>query len=109
MSGRRWSEGLHQSIEAKENVAIKQENQTYASITFQNYFRMFNKICGMTGTADTEAEEFHQIYNLEVVQIPPNRKLIRDDKVDLVFLTEKEKYNHIVNAVSYTHLRAHET
>ena len=99
MPGRRWSEGLHQSIEAKENVSIKQENQTYASITFQNYFRMFNKICGMTGTADTEAEEFHQIYNLEVIQIPPNRKLIREDKVDLVFLTEKEKYNHILKEI----------
>ena len=91
MSGRRWSEGLHQAIEAKENVSIKQENQTYASITFQNYFRMFNKICGMTGTADTEAEEFNQIYNLEVVQIPSHKKMIRDDKVDLVFLTEREK------------------
>jgi len=99
MPGRRWSEGLHQSIEAKENVSIKQENQTYASITFQNYFRMFNKICGMTGTADTEAEEFHQIYNLEVIQIPPNRKLIREDKVDLVFLTEQEKYNHILKEI----------
>jgi preprotein translocase subunit SecA len=99
MQGRRWSEGLHQSIEAKENVSIKQENQTYASITFQNYFRMFNKICGMTGTADTEAEEFHQIYNLEVIQIPPNRKLIREDKVDLVFLTEQEKYNHILKEI----------
>ena len=99
MSGRRWSEGLHQSIEAKENVSIKQENQTYASITFQNYFRMFNKICGMTGTADTEAEEFHQIYNLEVIQIPPNRKLIREDKVDLVFLTEQEKYDHILKEI----------
>jgi preprotein translocase subunit SecA len=99
MPGRRWSEGLHQSIEAKENVTIKQENQTYASITFQNYFRMFNKICGMTGTADTEAEEFHQIYNLEVIQIPPNRKLIREDKVDLVFLTEQEKYSHILKEI----------
>jgi preprotein translocase subunit SecA len=103
MSGRRWSEGLHQSIEAKENVSIKQENQTYASITFQNYFRMFNKISGMTGTADTEAEEFHQIYNLEVVQIPPNRKLIRKDKVDLVFLTEQEKYNHILKEIIDIH------
>ena len=103
MSGRRWSEGLHQAIEAKENVSIKQENQTYASITFQNYFRMFNKICGMTGTADTEAEEFQQIYNLEVVQIPPNRKLIRDDKVDLVFLTEKEKYAHILKEITDIH------
>jgi len=104
MSGRRWSEGLHQAIEAKENVSIKQENQTYASITFQNYFRMFNKICGMTGTADTEAEEFQQIYNLEVVQIPPNRKLIRDDKVDLVFLTEKEKYAHILKEITDIHI-----
>jgi len=104
MSGRRWSEGLHQAIEAKENVSIKQENQTYASITFQNYFRMFNKICGMTGTADTEAEEFQQIYNLEVVQIPPNRKLIRDDKVDLVFLTEKEKYAHILKEITDIHV-----
>ena len=103
MAGRRWSEGLHQAIEAKENVSIKQENQTYASITFQNYFRMFNKICGMTGTADTEAEEFQQIYNLEVVQIPPNRKLIRDDKVDLVFLTEKEKYAHILKEIIDIH------
>ncbi len=103
MSGRRWSEGLHQAIEAKENVSIKQENQTYASITFQNYFRMFDKICGMTGTADTEAEEFQQIYNLEVVQIPPNRKMIRDDKVDLVFLTEKEKYSHIVKEIIDIH------
>jgi preprotein translocase subunit SecA len=103
MSGRRWSEGLHQAIEAKENVSIKQENQTYASITFQNYFRMFNKICGMTGTADTEAEEFQQIYNLEVVQIPPNRKLIRNDKVDLVFLTEKEKYAYILKEITDIH------
>jgi len=99
MPGRRWSEGLHQSIEAKENVTIKQENQTYASITFQNYFRMFDKICGMTGTADTEAEEFHQIYNLEVIQIPPHKKMIRDDKVDLVFLTQKEKYERILHEI----------
>ena len=99
MAGRRWSEGLHQAIEAKENVSIKQENQTYAAITFQNYFRMFDKICGMTGTADTEAEEFSQIYNLEVVQIPSHKKMIRDDKVDLVFLTEKEKYDRIINEI----------
>ena len=99
MPGRRWSEGLHQAIEAKEGVSIKQENQTYASITFQNYFRMFDKICGMTGTADTEAEEFSQIYDLEVVQIPPHKKMIREDKVDLVFLTEKEKYERIINEI----------
>ena len=85
MEGRRWSEGLHQAIEAKENVSIKQENQTYASITFQNYFRMFKKICGMTGTADTEAEEFNQIYNLEVIQIPPHKKMIRDIRLILSF------------------------
>tara|TARA_B100001109_G_scaffold166799_2_gene135818 strand:- start:1508 stop:4057 length:2550 start_codon:yes stop_codon:yes gene_type:complete len=103
MSGRRWSEGLHQAIEAKENVTIKQENQTYASITFQNYFRMFKKISGMTGTADTEAEEFHQIYNLEVIQIPSHKKMIRNDKVDLVFLTEKEKYNHILQEIIDIH------
>ena len=103
MSGRRWSEGLHQAIEAKENVSVKQENQTYASITFQNYFRMFKKISGMTGTADTEAEEFHQIYNLEVIQIPPHKEMIRDDKVDLVFLTEKEKYDHILQEVIDIH------
>jgi len=103
MSGRRWSEGLHQAIEAKENVTIKQENQTYASITFQNYFRMFKKISGMTGTADTEAEEFHQIYNLEVIQIPPHKKMIRNDKVDLVFLTQKEKYSHIMKEIIDIH------
>ena len=103
MAGRRWSEGLHQAIEAKENVSIKQENQTYAAITFQNYFRMFDKICGMTGTADTEAEEFAQIYNLEVVQIPPHKKMIRDDKVDLVFLTEKEKFDRIIHEIIEIH------
>ncbi|MEL0103119.1 MAG: preprotein translocase subunit SecA, partial [Gammaproteobacteria bacterium] len=99
MPGRSWSEGLHQAIEAKENVSIKQENQTYASITFQNYFRMFDKICGMTGTADTEAEEFHQIYNLEVIQIPPHKKMIRNDRVDMVFLTQQEKYERILNEI----------
>ncbi len=103
MTGRRWSEGLHQAIEAKENVSIKQENQTYASITFQNYFRMFDKICGMTGTADTEAEEFSQIYNLEVIQIPPHKKMIREDKVDLVFLTEREKYQRIIDEILEIH------
>ena len=103
MPGRRWSEGIHQSIEAKEKVTIQNENQTYASITFQNYFRMFKKISGMTGTADTEAEEFHQIYNLEVIQIPSHKKMIRNDKVDLVFLTEKEKYNHILQEIIDIH------
>jgi preprotein translocase subunit SecA len=103
MPGRRWSEGLHQSIEAKENVTIQNDNQTYASITFQNYFRLFNKISGMTGTADTEATEFQQIYNLEVVAIPTHKKMIRNDHVDLVYLTMKEKYRAIVDEVKKIH------
>ena len=97
MPGRRWSEGLHQSIEAKENVKVQNDNQTYASITFQNYFRLFEKISGMTGTADTEATEFQQIYNLEVVSIPTHETMIRKDHVDLVYLTMKEKYKAITN------------
>ncbi len=100
MPGRRWSEGLHQAVEAKEQVKIQNENQTYASITFQNYFRLFKKISGMTGTADTEAVEFQQIYNLEVVVIPTNKKMIRKDEVDLVFITAKEKYNAIIDEIS---------
>ena len=96
MPGRRWSEGIHQSIEAKEKVAIQNENQTYASITFQNYFRLFKKISGMTGTADTESVEFQQIYNLEVIVVPTHKKMIRKDHVDLVYLTVKEKFNAIV-------------
>jgi preprotein translocase subunit SecA len=92
MPGRRWSEGLHQAIEAKEGVEIQNENQTLASITFQNYFRLYEKLSGMTGTADTEAAEFQQIYGLEVVVIPPNKPTIRDDMGDLVFLTVKEKF-----------------
>ena len=99
MSGRRWSEGLHQAIEAKENVSIKQENQTYASITFQNYFRMFDKICGMTGTADTEAEEFSQIYNLEVVEIPTNLPVARNDNQDTVYKTKNAKLNAVVEDI----------
>ena len=82
MSGRRWSEGLHQAVEAKENVPIQNENQTLASITFQNYFRMYNKLSGMTGTADTEAFEFSQIYSLETVIIPTHRPTIRKDLMD---------------------------
>ena len=100
MPGRRWSEGLHQAVEAKEQVKIQNENQTYASITFQNYFRLFKKISGMTGTADTEAVEFQQIYNLEVVVIPTNKKMIRKDEVDLVFITAKEKYNAIIDEIN---------
>ena len=96
MPGRRWSEGLHQAVEAKEGVPIQNENQTLASITFQNYFRLYQKLAGMTGTADTEAPEFLQIYGLEVVVIPTNQPMIRDDKGDLVYLTAKEKYDAII-------------
>jgi len=92
MPGRRWSDGLHQAVEAKENVKIERENQTLATITFQNYFRMFKKLAGMTGTADTEAEEFEKIYKLEVVVIPTNKTLLRIENPDIVYRTEKEKY-----------------
>jgi preprotein translocase subunit SecA len=96
MPGRRWSDGLHQAVEAKEGVNIQQENQTLASITFQNYFRLYDKLSGMTGTADTEAFEFQQIYGLEVVVIPTNQPMVRDDQTDLVYLTQGEKYQAIV-------------
>ena len=99
MPGRRWSEGLHQAVEAKERVAIQQENQTLASITFQNLFRLYPKLAGMTGTADTEAYEFQQIYGLEVVVIPTNMPMIRDDRGDLVYLTQKEKYQAILEDI----------
>jgi preprotein translocase subunit SecA len=99
MPGRRWSEGLHQAIEAKEGAAIQQENQTLASITFQNYFRLYNKLSGMTGTADTEAYEFQQIYGLEVVVIPTNVPMVRDDQGDLVYLTAHEKYAAIIEDI----------
>lgn len=96
MPGRRWSEGLHQAIEAKEKAKIQNENQTLASITFQNYFRLYDKLSGMTGTADTEAYEFQQIYGLEVVVIPTNKQMIREDRTDLVYLTQREKFDAIV-------------
>jgi preprotein translocase subunit SecA len=99
MPGRRWSDGLHQAVEAKENVHIQNENQTLASITFQNYFRSYDKLAGMTGTADTEAFEFHQIYGLEVIAIPPNRAVIRQDYPDKVFLTQKEKFAAITEEI----------
>jgi preprotein translocase subunit SecA len=99
MPGRRWSEGLHQAVEAKEGVPIQNENQTLASITFQNYFRLYNKLSGMTGTADTEAAELMQIYNLEVIIVPTNKDMIRDDMTDQVFLTKEEKYEAIMNDV----------
>ena len=99
MPGRRWSQGLHQAVEAKEGVSIKRENQTLASITFQNYFRLYNKLSGMTGTADTEAVEFQDIYALETVVIPPNKPSQRDDMSDQIYLTAEEKYEAIVDAV----------
>ncbi len=99
MPGRRWSEGLHQAVEAKEGVPIQAENQTLASITFQNYFRMYEKLSGMTGTADTEAYEFQQIYGLEVVVIPTNRPMIRDDRGDQVYMTQREKYQAIIEDI----------
>jgi preprotein translocase subunit SecA len=99
MPGRRWSDGLHQAIEAKEGVKIERENQTLATITFQNYFRMYKKLAGMTGTAETEAAEFQKIYNLDVVVIPTNRPLIRKEYSDVVYRTEKEKFEAVVNGV----------
>lgn len=99
MEGRRWSDGLHQAVEAKEGVNIKSENQTLASITFQNYFRMYEKLAGMTGTADTEAYEFQQIYGLNTVVLPTNKPMIRNDMADLIYLTEDEKYRAILNDV----------
>ncbi len=103
MKGRRYSEGLHQAIEAKENVKIQRESQTLATITFQNYFRMFNKLAGMTGTALTEAEEFSKIYNLETVVIPTNKPVIREDRTDLVYKTEIGKFKAIVQEVKRRH------
>jgi preprotein translocase subunit SecA len=99
MPGRRWSDGLHQAVEAKEGVKIERENQTLATITFQNYFRMYKKLSGMTGTAETEAPEFHKIYNLEVVAIPTNKSLIRVENPDVVYRTEGEKYEAAVNGI----------
>ena len=99
MEGRRWSEGLHQAVEAKEGVNIQNENQTLASITFQNYFRIYDKLAGMTGTADTEAFEFNHIYGLETVVIPTNRDMIRDDRADLIYLTAEEKYEAILEDI----------
>ncbi|MDY0743015.1 preprotein translocase subunit SecA [Paucibacter sp. R3-3] len=105
MSGRRWSDGLHQAVEAKEGVQIQAENQTMASITFQNYFRMYGKLSGMTGTADTEAYEFQEIYGLETVVIPPNRPTIRKDELDLVYKTSKEKFDAVIADIRECHER----
>ncbi|MGN0902164.1 MAG: preprotein translocase subunit SecA, partial [Succinivibrio sp.] len=102
MEGRRWSDGLHQAVEAKEGVEVHSENQTLASITFQNYFRMYNKLAGMTGTADTEAYEFQQIYGLQTVVLPTNRPMIRKDMADLIYLNEDDKYVAIVEDIKKT-------
>ncbi|MDO9137038.1 MAG: preprotein translocase subunit SecA, partial [Lutibacter sp.] len=99
MEGRRYSDGLHQAIEAKENVKIEAATQTYATVTLQNYFRMYRKLAGMTGTAVTEAGEFWEIYKLDVIEVPSNRKLVRDDREDLVFKTKREKYNAVIEEI----------
>ena len=103
MAGRRYSDGLHQALEAKEHVTIAAENQTLASITFQNYFRLYDKLSGMTGTADTEAVEFHQIYNLDVLSIPPNKPMVRKDYPDLIYRSRQEKFDAIVEAIAELH------
>ena len=103
MVGRRYSDGLHQAIEAKEGVKVERENKTLATITFQNYFRMYRKLSGMTGTAKTEEEEFNGIYKLDIVQIPTNRPMIREDKNDAVFITQKAKYQAVVNEIEKRH------
>ncbi|MBK9135200.1 MAG: preprotein translocase subunit SecA [Betaproteobacteria bacterium] len=105
MTGRRWSDGLHQAVEAKERVTIQSENQTLASVTFQNYFRMYGKLAGMTGTADTEAYEFQEIYGLETVVIPPNKPTIRNDDNDLIYKTAKEKYAAVIADIRDCHQR----
>ena len=105
MPGRRWSDGLHQAVEAKEKVKIERENQTLATVTFQNYFRKYKKLSGMTGTADTEAEEFSKIYKLDVIVIPPNRPLRRIENPDLVYRTEKEKWDAIVTEIVEEHAK----
>ncbi len=109
MPGRRWSDGLHQAVEAKERVKIQSENQTLATVTLQNYFRMYEKLAGMTGTAETEAEEFAKIYGLDVVVIPTNRPMIRDDRPDVVYKTEKEKFRAVIEEIVDCHRRGQPT
>lgn len=105
MPGRRWSDGLHQAVEAKEGVEVERENQTYATITIQNYFRLYKKLAGMTGTAETEAAEFHDIYKLDVLPIPTNRPCIREDQNDLIFKSRREKFNAVVNKIKDLHAK----
>ncbi len=103
MPGRRWSDGLHQSIEAKEGLKVREENQTLATITFQNYFRMYEKLAGMTGTADTEAPEFHKIYDLDVLVIPTNKPIVRDDQDDFIYVNERAKFRSIMDDIKESH------
>ena len=103
MPGRRWSDGLHQAVEAKESVKIERENQTLATITFQNYFRMYKKLAGMTGTAETEAAEFEKIYKLDVTVVPTNRTLIRKEYPDVVYRTEDEKFRNAAKEIKELH------
>src|SRR5690625_6099122 len=105
MEGRRYSDGLHQAIEAKEGLPIQNESMTLASITFQSFFRMYNKLAGMTGTAKTEEEEFRNIYNMNVVAIPTNKPVIRDDKPDMIYKTMEAKFKAVVNAIRDYHER----
>jgi preprotein translocase subunit SecA len=105
MPGRRWSDGLHQAVEAKEGIAVRSENQTLASITFQNYFRMYDKLSGMTGTADTEAPEFAKIYDLEVLVIPSNRPMVRDDLADLIYKSKREKFDAVIQDIQERHAK----
>src|SRR5436309_13694459 len=103
MPGRRWSDGVHLAIYAEEGVHIREENQTLATITIQNYFRMYKKLAGMTGTADTEATEFKKIYKLDVAVIPTHRNMIRTDNPDMVYKSEKEKFNAVVEEIEQRH------
>src|SRR5690606_13535623 len=103
MPGRRWSDGLHQAIEAKENVTIERETRTYATVTVQNHFRLYEKLAGMTGTAETEATEFHDIYRLAVAVIPTNKPCIRIDENDVIYKSRREKYNAVVDEVEKAH------
>jgi len=103
MTGRRWSDGLHQAVEAKENALIEEETQTYATITIQNYFRLYEKLAGMTGTAETEAQEFHDIYKLGVLVIPTNRQVKRQDRHDTVYKTRREKYAAVLREIQEIH------
>ena len=105
MPGRRWSDGLHQAIEAKEGVVIEEENQTLATITYQNFFRMYDKLSGMTGTADTEAAEFHHIYKLDVVVVPTNKPIQRKDEPDLIYKNEKGKFRAVTHEIEESHAK----